>query len=195
MAEVYALADAVHPRYRALVLTAAFAGPRRGELFGLSRSDIDPLHRTVTVSVQPTGSPLSATPKTDAGRRTIVLPAEWNRARRTLGLDHLHFHDLRHVAGTLAAATGAGTKELMYRLGHASPQAALRDQHATRECDTAIAEAMSALIRRRDLPRHCRSTVLRQRKPAGRDRRTAVHQDGRALGHAKVTPVVPGRPR
>jgi hypothetical protein len=31
---------------------------------------------------------------------------------------------LRRVAGTLAAATGAGTKELMYRLGHVSPQAA-----------------------------------------------------------------------
>lgn len=39
---------------------------------------------------------------------------------------------LRHLAGTLAASTGAGTKELMHRLGHASPQAALRYQHATR---------------------------------------------------------------
>ncbi len=29
-------------------------------------------------------------------------------------------------AGTLAAGTGAGTKELMYRLGHAGQQAALR---------------------------------------------------------------------
>jgi len=58
VAEVYALADGVHPRYRALVLTAAFAGLRRGELLGLSRSDIDPLHRTVTVSVQRQGSTL-----------------------------------------------------------------------------------------------------------------------------------------
>ena len=71
---------------------------------------------------------------------------EWNRARRRLWLDYVHFHDLRHVAGTLAAATGAGTKELMYRLGHASPQAALRYQHATRERDTAIAEAMGAMM-------------------------------------------------
>jgi hypothetical protein len=31
---------------------------------------------------------------------------------------------LRRVAGTPAAATGAATKELMYRLGHVSPQAA-----------------------------------------------------------------------
>lgn len=46
-------------------------------------------------------------------------------------------------AGTLAAATGAGTKELMYRLGQLSPQAALRYRHATREHDTSIAEALA----------------------------------------------------
>ena len=39
--EVYALADAVVPRLRALVLLAAFGGLRRGELFGLCRRDIE----------------------------------------------------------------------------------------------------------------------------------------------------------
>jgi hypothetical protein len=32
----------------------------------------------------------------------------------------LHFHDLRHVGGTLAAATGASLKELMARLGYST---------------------------------------------------------------------------
>jgi integrase len=41
-------------------------------------------------------------------------------------LPDLHFHDLRHVAATLAAETGAGVKEIKYRIGHSSPQAALR---------------------------------------------------------------------
>lgn len=80
IAEVYALADAVPPRYRALVLMAAFAGLRRGELFGLTRRDIDPLHRTVTVSIQRQenahGQPLVGAPKTDAGKRTNVLPKQ-----------------------------------------------------------------------------------------------------------------------
>lgn len=76
----------------------------------------------------------------------ITLQAEWDRARRSLRLDHLHFHDLRHLAGTLAAITGAGTKELMYRFGHASPRAALRYQHATRERDVAIAAAIDRLL-------------------------------------------------
>ena len=36
------------------------------------------------------------------------------------------FHDLRHTGQTLAAATGATVKDLMRRLGHASPVAAYR---------------------------------------------------------------------
>ena len=63
-----------------------------------------------------------------------LSPAEPHnrRADRQVGLPSLHFHDLRHVAATLTAATGAGVKEIMPRLGHSSTQAALRYQHATR---------------------------------------------------------------
>ncbi|MEO7837534.1 MAG: tyrosine-type recombinase/integrase [Acidimicrobiales bacterium] len=47
----------------------------------------------------------------------------WLPATRSVGLDGLRFHNLRQTAGTLAARTGATTKELMARLGHASPRA------------------------------------------------------------------------
>ncbi|MDP9387221.1 MAG: site-specific integrase, partial [Actinomycetota bacterium] len=50
--EVFALADAVRPRYRALVLLAAFSGLRRGELFGLRREHVDLDRGTVTVALQ-----------------------------------------------------------------------------------------------------------------------------------------------
>ena len=59
----------------------------------------------------------------------------------------LRFHDLRHLAATLAATTGATTKELMARMGHSSPRAALIYQHALADRDQAIAEALSALVR------------------------------------------------
>jgi hypothetical protein len=59
----------------------------------------------------------------------------------------LHFHDLRHTGGNLAAATGASLKELMARLGHSSTRAALIYQHATRDHDQAIAEALGDLAR------------------------------------------------
>jgi integrase len=57
----------------------------------------------------------------------------WLPATEAAGLDGLRFHDLRHTSGTLAARTGATTKELMARLGHASPQAAMVYQHAAEE--------------------------------------------------------------
>lgn len=75
-----------------------------------------------------------------------VLHDAWSKARTEVGLPHLHFHDLRHLAGTLAASTGAGTKEIMYRLGHNTHQAALRYQHATRERDRSIADAIDRIL-------------------------------------------------
>lgn len=69
----------------------------------------------------------------------------WIPATRRVGLDGLRFHDLRHAAGTLAARTGATTKEIMARLGHASPRAAMVYQHATEDRDRLIAERLAAM--------------------------------------------------
>ena len=77
--------------------------------------------------------------------RPHVLQAAGDSARRSTGLSHLHFHDLRHSGNTWVAATGASTAELMARMGHASAAAALRYQHATADRDRAIAEALSEL--------------------------------------------------
>jgi integrase len=75
----------------------------------------------------------------------VALNRAWQRARQAAGLTHLHLHDLRHTGNTLAAATGASTRELMARMGHASAQAALIYQHATADRDRAIATALSEL--------------------------------------------------
>jgi integrase len=69
----------------------------------------------------------------------------WHPAARSVGLSGLRFHDLRHTAGTLAARTGATTKELMARLGHSSPNAAMVYQHATEDRDRVIAERLEAM--------------------------------------------------
>jgi integrase len=75
----------------------------------------------------------------------------WGPATRTVGLSGLCFHDLRHAAGTLAARTGATTKELMARLGHASPQASMVYQHAAHDRDRLIAERLDAMVAETDL--------------------------------------------
>lgn len=70
----------------------------------------------------------------------------WLPATDAVGLSGLRFHDLRHTAGTLAAQTGATTKELMSRLGHASPQAAMIYQHAADDRDRRIADRLAEMV-------------------------------------------------
>ncbi|MAT04931.1 MAG: site-specific integrase [Acidimicrobiaceae bacterium] len=90
--------------------------------------------------------------------RATNFGTHWRAVRAKIGRNDLHFHDLRHFSNTLAASTGASTKELMARMGHSSPAAALRYQHATAERDRAIADRMSELLgeRRTEQPRHVR---------------------------------------
>ena len=46
----------------------------------------------------------------------------------------------------MAAGQGASLRELMERMGHSSPRAALTYQHATREWDEAIAAGMGKML-------------------------------------------------
>ncbi|MGW6850329.1 tyrosine-type recombinase/integrase [Streptomyces virginiae] len=186
--EVYALAAAVQPRYRALILMAGFLGLRWGELIGLHRRDVDLEHGTVRVrrSVAELGNGQREikAPKSAAGKRTVSIPgvivqeirdhletyAEpgadgrvfvgakgatprrnhfnllWHKACRKAGIKGLHFHDLRHTGNTLAASTGASTRELMARMGHSTARAALIYQHASADRDRLIADALSKLV-------------------------------------------------
>jgi len=67
-------------------------------------------------------------------------------ARVAAGAPSLRWHDLRHTGAVLAAQAGATLAELMARLGHSTPAAALRYQHAALDRDTEIAAALSAMV-------------------------------------------------
>ena len=77
--QVYAIADAIEPRYRAMVLLATFCGLRVGELRALRQVNLDLLHRTVAVVEQyqqlGDGTLVLGPPKTDAGVRKVAIPA------------------------------------------------------------------------------------------------------------------------
>lgn len=90
------------------------------------------------VFTSPEGGPL----------RRATLSAAWRSAVQCAGApDGLRLHDLRHHAATLTARMpGVTTKELMARIGHASPRAALIYQHATAERDRAIAAFLDAEV-------------------------------------------------
>lgn len=66
-------------------------------------------------------------------------------AREAAGRPDLRWHDLRHSGAVLAAATGATLAELMARLGHSTPQAAMRYQHAAQGRDRKIATLLSEI--------------------------------------------------
>jgi integrase len=70
----------------------------------------------------------------------------WGRALASLGIEGMKPHDLRHTGNTLAAMTGASTKELMARFGQSTSRAALIYQHATRDRDQQIADGLNGMI-------------------------------------------------
>ena len=74
---MYALADTLAARWRAMVLLAFWCSLRLGELPGLRRRDLDLLHGWVDVHEQIVdigGALVTGPPKTTAGRRRIAVP-------------------------------------------------------------------------------------------------------------------------
>jgi len=65
------------------------------------------------------------------------------KARNIAGRDDLRWHDLRHTGAVYAALEGATLPELMGRLGHSSPAAAMRYQHVAKGRDAELARKLS----------------------------------------------------
>jgi len=193
--QVDRIAEAIDPRYKAMVLLAAYGSLRFGELAGLQRRQIDLLQRTIRVEENAvelsSGRTVFGPPKTGAGRRTVSIPDDlviilehqlaeyvepdldalvftspeghplrrtkfryrWMAACQAVGISGLHFHDLRGSGSTWAAYEGATVAELMKRLGHTTPNMAMRYQHATQERDQAIADRLGALMHAAELQR------------------------------------------
>ncbi len=187
--QVFEIADSIEPRFRAMVLVGVFLGLRLGEMLALTVERIDLLHGQIKVVEQyqelKDGTHILGPPKSDAGVRTIAIPAilrpeleahlatyvapgkkslvfcgpkgkplrratwytAWSRAMAALGIEGMKPHDLRHTGNTLTAMTG---REYQGADGEVRPvdvtRAALIYQHATRDRDHEIADALNGLI-------------------------------------------------
>jgi integrase len=93
--------------------------------------------------------------------RGDAIRQAFHRARYQAGMPGFRFHDLRHTGQTLAASTGATIKDLMRRLGHASPAASYRYLHAVDGRDAEIAAALSDLAAHGDASRLPKSIVIK----------------------------------
>lgn len=94
----------------------------------------------------------------EPGREGLLFPAKhggqlapsslyrvWYPAREAAGRGDLRFHDLRGTGATWAAQSGATLAELMARLGHSTPNAALRYQSVAQGRDAEIARRLSEM--------------------------------------------------
>lgn len=79
--------------------------------------------------------------------RTATLARPFYKARESVGRPDLRWHDLRHTGAIMATAAGASLAEVMARLGHSTPSAAMRYQHAVRGRDQEIAARLSELAK------------------------------------------------
>ncbi len=70
----------------------------------------------------------------------------WPHAVRVIGMEGLHFHDLRHTGKHFAAVSGAALKDLMARMGHDSERAALIYQHQARGADKRITDPIDVHV-------------------------------------------------
>ncbi len=116
---------------RTLVLPEVVAGELRTHLEAMADASPDALLFTGVK-----GGPL----------RRYRWNQEWNAAKAATGNAGLRYHDLRHSAMTLFAATGATIAELQAQAGHASPVAAMRYQHATQDRAAALAQLVDRVI-------------------------------------------------
>jgi integrase len=96
----------------------------------------------------------------------------WVSALDKAGLSDVHFHDLRHTGNDLTAGTGATLREMMDRMGHSSPRAALIYMHGSDVRQRQIADSLSKLARQEltgrrsgTSPARASSGTQRARKP------------------------------
>lgn len=101
-----------------------------------------------TYPAAPVGAPMVFTSVKGSPLLNRYFAPYWRKARGSVGLDDVRFHDLRHLAGTEAASAGASLREVMARMGHSTSDASLRYLKASesrdREIGTAIAQRIEA---------------------------------------------------
>jgi integrase len=122
LAELETIAAAVPPRYKLMVLLAAWCALRFGELAELRRSDIDVTNGVIRVRrgvVRISGGRKVKGPKSEAGKRDVTIPPHLMPAVK----DHLREMHLSRDALLFPAASG----------GHMAPASLYRVYYPARE--------------------------------------------------------------
>jgi integrase len=164
------LADSASDPLLPLWVTAVATGARLGELLGLQWTDLDSdnmtLHIHQTLLGCDAGTPVWGEPKTEAGKRTISVPAE------VISVLHNHRQSQRENGSKVYAAYN-----LIFAAGNGNP---LMQRNVVRSFKAALRRAgLPETIRIHDL-RHAHATALRA---TGAD----IKDVSERLGHRDTT--------
>ena len=99
----------------------------------------------------------------------------WLPALAAVGLEGVHFHDLRHTGNQLTANAGANPKELMARMGHDSERAALVYLHSSSQRQRALAD---------EVGRMATAELAKSAKPSGTVTAREPDEGGNSAGAA-----------
>jgi integrase len=143
--ETQRLIAALEPGFRDFVLFAIETGLRRGELTRVEAKHVDWARGLLEVpetknghprTIPLTGRALDILRNHSSGRAGPVFPwspraiqMRWFRAARRLGLEDLHFHDLRHEAVSRFFEAGLSVPEVALISGHRDPRMLFRYTH------------------------------------------------------------------
>ena len=192
--ELEALAAATPPRYRLMVLLAAWCALRFGELTELRRSDVDVKNGVIRVRravARTDAGPEVKGPKSEAGRRDVNIPPHLMPAVR----DHLASHTTPGQVALLFPAVHGGhlNPATLRRVYHPAREAALRPDlrfHDLRHTGAVLAAATGATLAEL-MARLGHSTVsaaLRYQH-AAEDRDKAIAAALSELAAGTVTPI------
>jgi integrase len=158
-----------HYRFTAAIRLLLLTGARAGEILGLQWRWIDWPQGQARLPDSKTGPKVLyfsqealdvlrhlpreidnpyVLPGTRTGQRYVGLRLTWTHFRRTVGLDDVRLHDLRHTYAAYAAGSGVSLPQIGALLGHKHPQATARYAHiAPQVAHAAAAQTGAALAR------------------------------------------------
>lgn len=125
------------PEVGNLIVLAAFTGLRRGEIFAIRKGDVrdHTLFLRNTKNGRPRTIPLH--PRAEGIALELPYPnvsmntlrSQFEAARHAAGLDHIHFHDLRHTFASWMIQAGTPLNILKELMGHKTIQMTMRYAH------------------------------------------------------------------
>lgn len=161
IAEVNEIARHASENVRAAIWIALLTGCRRGEILGMRREDMGPdaitiragntkTLRTRTVPIVPALRPwleYVPLPITTEGLKT-----GFQRARKSAGMEHVHFHDLRHSCATILLGLNVPLDVVRDVLGHTTIRTTERYAHALVDRQRKAMNRLGALHQRLHQP-------------------------------------------